>query len=93
VKLGLKALHSQRKIQENQEVIVAIKEGLHNRWEIWFFSFYYIYCFMTVDFRDLWTTCLFWICEYYFSNNFKFHEFKLPKSEYVDGRHKEVCFS
>jgi hypothetical protein len=54
MRLSLRALHNQRKIQENQEVTTTIKEGLLHRLGNMAFEFYVIYCFMTVDFMDLW---------------------------------------
>jgi hypothetical protein len=57
MRLSLKALHDQRQIQENQEVVAETKEGLHHRLRNMAFEFYVIYCFMTIDFMDLCTTC------------------------------------
>jgi hypothetical protein len=42
MKLGLKDLQNQRKIQENQEVTTKIKEGLHHRVENKVSSFFII---------------------------------------------------
>jgi hypothetical protein len=44
----------------------TIKEELHHSLGNMAFEFLLYLLFMTVDFMDLWTTCLFWIYEYYF---------------------------
>jgi hypothetical protein len=75
-------------------VTTTTKEGLHHRLENMDFEFYVIYCFMTVNFRDFGQHVLFWIYEYYFQNNFNFHELKLPKvNMLMGGTRRCVCLT
>jgi len=86
VKLGLKALHNQRQIQENQEVTTTIKEGLHHRLGNMDFEFLVL---SIVD--DYWLQELLDNMFYsrymsnIFENNFKFHELNLPKVNMLMG--------
>ena len=92
MRLGLKSLHNQRKIQENQEVTAATKEVLHHRLENMASDFYVIYCWWQLTSEVLDNTFSLDIWVIYFLKIISNINEIVVKCECDDRGHKEGCF-